>query len=115
MDSYDYSWGPPKGHMDPGENAYETALREAREEAGLYEHDFNVIPHFRCEYNYELNNNSKAGSSKTKIVTLWLAEVINRNCDVRLSLENLDYRWLPLREANDFIWCEKEVPLDWMK
>ena len=104
MDSCDYSWGPPNGHMEPGETAYETAIRKAREEAGLNENDFNVIPHFRCEYNYKIGDGRNG--HKTKIVTLWLAEVVNLNCDVRISLENLDYRWLPHKEANDFIWSK---------
>uniref|UniRef100_A0A915J1A0 Nudix hydrolase domain-containing protein n=1 Tax=Romanomermis culicivorax TaxID=13658 RepID=A0A915J1A0_ROMCU len=30
-------WTPPKGHVDPGENEYETAVRETREESGLRE------------------------------------------------------------------------------
>jgi len=28
-------WGPPKGHIEPGETSYETARREAYEEAGI--------------------------------------------------------------------------------
>ena len=30
----DFHWSPPKGHVDPGEDTFETALREVREEAG---------------------------------------------------------------------------------
>ena len=29
-------WGFPKGHMEPGENEYATALREIREEIGVH-------------------------------------------------------------------------------
>lgn len=32
------TWGFPKGHIDPGEHALETALREVGEEAGVYAH-----------------------------------------------------------------------------
>lgn len=28
-------WGPPKGHIEPGESPHETARREAYEEAGI--------------------------------------------------------------------------------
>lgn len=27
-------WSPPKGHIDPGEDDFTTALRETKEEAG---------------------------------------------------------------------------------
>lgn len=29
-----HHWTPPKGHVDPGEDDYTTALRETNEEAG---------------------------------------------------------------------------------
>lgn len=29
-----FHWTPPKGHVDPGEDDFTTALRETREEAG---------------------------------------------------------------------------------
>lgn len=30
----DFHWSAPKGHVDPGEDDFTTALRETREEAG---------------------------------------------------------------------------------
>lgn len=30
----DHHWSPPKGHVDPGEDDFTTALRETSEEAG---------------------------------------------------------------------------------
>lgn len=29
-----FHWSPPKGHVDPGEDDFTTALRETQEEAG---------------------------------------------------------------------------------
>ena len=37
-------WTPPKGHVDPGESDYQTALRETEEEAGLTEQALKIIP-----------------------------------------------------------------------
>ncbi|KOB65136.1 Diadenosine tetraphosphatase, partial [Operophtera brumata] len=31
----EHHWTPPKGHVDPGESDWVTALRETKEEAGL--------------------------------------------------------------------------------
>ena len=30
----DFHWSSPKGHVDPGEDDYTTAVRETREESG---------------------------------------------------------------------------------
>ncbi|XP_017471574.1 PREDICTED: bis(5'-nucleosyl)-tetraphosphatase [asymmetrical] isoform X2 [Rhagoletis zephyria] len=36
----DFHWSSPKGHVDPGEDDFTTALRETREEAGQVTHNF---------------------------------------------------------------------------
>ena len=60
-------WGFPKGHMEPGEAEYDTALREIREEIGVYAR---LIDGFRIEEQYPLPN--KPGV--TKQVVYFLAE-----------------------------------------
>lgn len=37
-------WTPPKGHVDPGENTMEAAIRETEEEAGLKSTDLEIVP-----------------------------------------------------------------------
>ncbi len=44
-----HHWTPPKGHVDPGENDYEAAVRETKEEAGLDEADLDVHGDFKVE------------------------------------------------------------------
>ena len=54
------------GHVDPGENDFQTALRETEEEAGLKEHQLKILTDFKKELNYEV-------SKKPKVVIYWLA------------------------------------------
>ena len=100
MESKRHFWGPPKGHIEPGEAAYETALRETREESGLDQINFKVIPDFNCELSYE-KNWGKVGHV-FKHVTFWMAEVNDSDCEITLSSEHKRYKWLQLEEAKDF-------------
>ncbi|XP_005004116.1 bis(5'-nucleosyl)-tetraphosphatase [asymmetrical] [Cavia porcellus] len=87
-----HHWTPPKGHVNPGENDLETALRETQEEAGIKASQLTIIEGFRKELNY-------VARGKPKTVIYWLAEVKDYNVEVRLSPEHQAYRWLGLDEA----------------
>ncbi|XP_028914948.1 bis(5'-nucleosyl)-tetraphosphatase [asymmetrical] [Ornithorhynchus anatinus] len=87
-----HHWTPPKGHVDPGENDLETALRETQEEAGLAPSQLTLIEGFKSELSYVAWN-------KPKTVTYWLAEVNDFDAEIRLSDEHRAYRWLGLEEA----------------
>ena len=86
------------GHVDPGESDYETALRETKEEAGFDAKAFRVISDFKCELNYKVNNR-RDGKQRPKVVTYWVAEMINPNSEVTLSNEHQAFKWLPIKEA----------------
>ena len=47
--SFGRHWTPPKGHVDPGESDYETAVRETVEEAGIGEADLEIDKTFKLE------------------------------------------------------------------
>ncbi|CAK7293525.1 bis(5'-nucleosyl)-tetraphosphatase [asymmetrical] [Vulpes vulpes] len=87
-----HHWTPPKGHVEPGEDDLETALRETQEEAGIAAGQLTIIEGFRRELNYVARN-------KPKIVIYWLAEVKDYDVEIRLSQEHQAYRWLGLDEA----------------
>ncbi|XP_032252810.1 bis(5'-nucleosyl)-tetraphosphatase [asymmetrical] [Halichoerus grypus] len=87
-----HHWTPPKGHVEPGENDLETALRETQEEAGIAAGQLTVIEGFRMELNY-------VARKKPKTVIYWLAEVKDYDVEIRLSQEHQAYRWLGLDEA----------------
>ncbi|XP_033862376.3 bis(5'-nucleosyl)-tetraphosphatase [asymmetrical] isoform X2 [Acipenser ruthenus] len=87
---------PPKppllGHVDPGEDDLQTALRETQEEAGLGEEHFRILEGYRKELRYMVK-------SQPKTVVYWLAELCDSGTSVRLSEEHQDYRWLGVEEA----------------
>ena len=99
-------FGAPKGHVEKLETVFEAAIRETFEETGLKEgDDFCVIPDFNCNVRYEVNNTRDG--QKIKDITLWLGEVINRNCQVTTSSEHRGYKWVQLDEV---IFCLGERP-----
>ncbi|XP_077202677.1 bis(5'-nucleosyl)-tetraphosphatase [asymmetrical] [Paroedura picta] len=87
-----HHWTPPKGHVDPGEDDLQTALRETQEEAGLDPGQFTILEGFRKELNYTVRD-------RPKTVVYWLAEMKDNNAEVRLSSEHQAFRWLALKEA----------------
>jgi len=89
-------WTPPKGHVDPGEDDYSTALRETKEEAGYSENDLLIYKDMLKILNYQVYYK---GKSQDKIVTYWLAELKNPHQNPILSEEHTEFKWLPKREA----------------
>ncbi|XP_044300012.1 bis(5'-nucleosyl)-tetraphosphatase [asymmetrical] isoform X2 [Varanus komodoensis] len=87
-----HHWTPPKGHVDPGEDDLQTALRETQEEAGLEPSQFTIIDGFKKELNYVVKG-------KPKTVIYWLAEMKDHSTEIKLSPEHQAFRWLTLPEA----------------
>ncbi len=86
-------WEFPKGWPEAGESEEATALREAKEEAGLS--DLKLIPGFqeKIHYFYKLE-----GELVSKDVTYFLAEA-PADAAVTLSWEHSAFAWLPLGKA----------------
>lgn len=85
-------WTPPKGHVDPGEDLLTTAKRETEEEAGLGPLNYTVLEGFRQTLQYK-------AWGKEKSVDYWLAKVKDCDCQIKLSSEHDDFKWLPIKEA----------------
>ena len=95
-------WSPPKGHVDPGESDYETALRETVEESGFSQEMLKIIPDFKVELNYQVKSRRTQHELVPKVVTYWLAELMDFEKNVvKLSHEHQDFKWLPLKETCD--------------
>ncbi|XP_063830415.1 bis(5'-nucleosyl)-tetraphosphatase [asymmetrical] [Ostrinia nubilalis] len=90
----EHHWTPPKGHVDPGESDWVTALRETKEEAGLAEEDLEIYQDICKTLNYTVKN-------KPKVVVYWLAKLRDPLKEVKLSDEHQDLKWLPLQQAQD--------------
>ncbi|XP_046970022.1 bis(5'-nucleosyl)-tetraphosphatase [asymmetrical] [Vanessa cardui] len=90
----EHHWTPPKGHVDPGESDWVTALRETKEEAGLSENELEIYKDISKTLNYQVKG-------KPKAVVYWLAQVKDPDQNVTLSDEHQDFKWLPLEQAQE--------------
>ncbi|KAM3956700.1 purine phosphoribosyltransferase family protein Apf [Aphomia sociella] len=90
----EYHWTPPKGHVDPGESDWITALRETKEEAGLTENDLEIYKDISKMLHYNVKG-------KPKVVVYWLAKLKDPQKEVKLSNEHQDLKWLPVQQAQD--------------
>ncbi|KAH8287862.1 hypothetical protein KR018_003596 [Drosophila ironensis] len=92
----DFHWSSPKGHVDPGEDDYTTALRETKEEAGYDEKDLIIYKDTPLTLNYEVKG-------KPKIVIYWLAELRNPCQEPILSEEHTALKWLAKEAAKECV------------
>ncbi|KAI9578742.1 bis(5'-nucleosyl)-tetraphosphatase [asymmetrical] [Glossina fuscipes] len=91
-----FHWSSPKGHVDPGEDDFFTALRETREEAGYCEEDLQIYKDNPIVLKYEVNG-------KPKEVIYWLAEVRDPCKEPVLSEEHSDLKWLTKDDAKKIV------------
>lgn len=102
-----HHWTPPKGwfgqifkpfkfhyfigHVDPGEDEWQAAIRETKEEAGISAEQLEIDKSFNHVQSYVAN-----GEPKT--VKYWLAKLIGP-LEVTLSHEHQTMKWLNLEES----------------
>lgn len=86
-------WDFPKGKLELGENWKDAALREIEEETGLI-----VTLYDNFEYKYTYIFNDFKGNKIEKTVVFFISKV-DRNVEVKLSYEHIDYLWLPFEQA----------------
>ncbi|XP_064548469.1 bis(5'-nucleosyl)-tetraphosphatase [asymmetrical] [Drosophila montana] len=102
----DFHWSSPKGHVDPDEDDFTTALRETKEEAGYDEKDLVIYCDVPLTLNYEVKG-------KPKVVIYWLAELRNPNQEAVLSEEHTEFKWLPKEEAKECVgFKDNQVMID---
>ena len=97
-------YGPPKGHIEKGENALEAAKRETLEEAGI-----SVVPdkYFKRKIRYWfMNENEKVN----KTVTAFLAEA-DKDAKVKISHEHNDFTWMTLDEVRKKVHYRSWIPV----
>lgn len=83
-------WSYIAGHIEPGEKAWQAALRELREEAGLRPHALYSAD--RCETYYDVREECVA------VVPAFVA-FVDPAAAVRRDGENDAHQWLPLDAA----------------
>ena len=93
------TWTPPKGHLEQGEEEVAAALRETREETGLWAAQLTVWHRARYSYNFV----SRVRGAPVEI-TYILARLHNGDAKIKLSSEHLDYKWVG---AEDKMWISR--------
>lgn len=83
-------WQIITGRIEPGEKAYETALREIKEETGLIPGRLFVLPHTTSFYSPEKDSVS--------LIPLFFCETNSQ--DVVLSKEHSKFNWLDAKKAS---------------
>jgi 8-oxo-dGTP pyrophosphatase MutT (NUDIX family) len=81
-------WDFPKGHIEPGEDAQQTATRELKEETGIF--DLSFVDGYKQTLRYFFR---QKGIGIFKIVIYYLAET--NQSEVSLSHEHIGFDWLP--------------------
>ncbi len=82
------TWGPPAGHLDPGETPQQTAIRETKEETGL---DVSITG---------ISSIISFGhSDKSYLFVLYTANISGSSSTIHLQPEETsDYTWASLDE-----------------
>ncbi|MFB5630558.1 MAG: bis(5'-nucleosyl)-tetraphosphatase [Nitrosopumilaceae archaeon] len=89
-------WDFIKGKIEQGEDEYQTAVRETKEETGIS--DIEIIDGFKENINY---NFQFEGELIYKEVVFFLAKTKTEK--VKISHEHLDYIWLDFKNAMEKI------------
>lgn len=90
---YAGSWRMVGGKIEPGEKAYETAIRELSEETGLKPLRMWSVPYINSFY--------EASKDRVNIIPVFAVEADSEN--VRLSREHAEYRWISFAEAAELL------------
>ena len=91
---YPNVWQMVTGSIDEGEKAYETALREMKEETGLIPEEFWVVPYTNSFYSHEKN--------MMCLVPVFAARV-NSDLPVTISDEHSEYLWVKKEKAIELL------------
>jgi 8-oxo-dGTP pyrophosphatase MutT (NUDIX family) len=89
-------WALPKGNIDPGETAAETAVREVREETGVEGRLVEKLGDVRYVYT------RRGGARIFKVVSFFLCRAGRGRIgaiEEKMRIEVAETRWLPLEEA----------------
>jgi len=103
-EKYSNVWQMVTGSIYGNEKAYETALREIKEETGLTPKQFWVVP----------NVNSFYEPSKDYICQVPVfAALVENDSSVLISDEHKDYKWVTLKEAKKLLaWRGQRISVD---
>lgn len=88
-------WDLPKGHVDPGEDEFETAVRELEEETGIPIDAVEFLQPFKYEIFYVVRERQYSRDPLPKRVTFYMARLL-REVPIVVT-EHQGFEWLPWR------------------
>jgi 8-oxo-dGTP pyrophosphatase MutT (NUDIX family) len=95
------TWQPIAGHIEPGETATQTAIREILEEAGF---DCHCDPHFQGLYALQSVHPYYLAAKDTIVFTPRFVCVVQPNFEPTLNHENAAARWVSLADIAPTTW-----------
>ncbi len=103
-EKYPNIWQMVTGSIDPNEKAFETALREIKEETGLTPTKFWVAP--------QVNSFYSAERDEVCMVPVFAA-LVETEAEVIISSEHSEYKWLNKDEAKKLLaWKGQRTAVD---
>lgn len=91
---YPNIWQMVSGKIKPGEKAFQSAIREVKEESGLIPLKLWVVPNVNSFYSSE--------NESINLVPVFAVRV-DHNSSVALSDEHVEYKWLKPEEAKKML------------
>jgi dATP pyrophosphohydrolase len=91
---YPNIWQMVTGSIEQNEKAFQTALREIKEETGLMADKFWVVPNVNSFYSFQ--------KDEMCLIPVFAAQVRN-DAIVKLSDEHIEYRWVCKEEAQKLL------------
>ena len=89
-------WQMVTGKIECGEKAYETAIREIKEETGLLPKKLWVVPNINSFYSQ--------AEDCISLLPVFAAQ-LSSSCSVKISEEHCEYKWVSSKEAKKlFAW-----------
>ena len=104
------NWDFPKGVVEPGEEPIEAARREATEETGLADFDFDFGEDYKETLAY----------SNDKIARYYIAQTLGYDVSLPVSQElgrpeHHEFRWVSFDEAEDLLPPRLGIVLEWAR
>jgi len=99
------SWSLPKGHVEPGENLIEAAIREIYEETGLK--NIKYVREFAKYQRYRIGIDGHDDISELKTIHMFLFET-NDNDIKSIDPDITEVRWVDKKEAPGFLTHPKD-------
>lgn len=97
-------WQMVTGKIECGEKAYETAIREIKEETGLLPKKLWVVPNINSFYSQ--------AEDCISLLPVFAAQ-LSSSCSVKISEEHCEYKWVSSKEAKKlFAWQGQRKSID---